>query len=286
MIVGAHQLRRRTGSTPRARESHTARLVVDDALKRAAGRVDPWVAREEGVQVPGSRYVDWLIPGLVAMGIMSNGMWGVAFSIVQARMRKLLKRMIASPMQKREYLFAHLLARLLFLAPEVGVPLGFGVLAFGMPINGSFGAIVAVTLIGSLAFGAFGLLLATRARTFEAVSGLMNMAMLPMWLLSGVFFSSSNFPRAVQPLIQALPLTALVDALRAVVLEGAHLPAVSRQLLVLAGWTVIPFALALRLVSLALTGRRAASFDNYAPDRERLPDHRRAMMTPGDRRQR
>jgi ABC-2 type transport system permease protein len=228
-------------------ESHTARLVVDDALKRAAGRADPWVAREEGVQVPGSRYVDWLIPGLVAMGIMSNGMWGVAFSIVQARMRKLLKRMVASPMQKREYLFAHLLARLLFLAPEVGVPLGFGVLAFGMPINGSLGAILAVTLTGSLAFGAFGLLLATRARTFEAVSGLMNMAMLPMWLLSGVFFSSSNFPRAVQPLIQALPLTALVDALRAVVLEGAHLPAVSRQLLVLAGWTLIPFALALRL---------------------------------------
>ncbi len=228
-------------------ESHTARLVVDDALKRAAGRVDPWVAREESVQVPGSRYVDWLIPGLVAMGIMSNGMWGVAFSIVQARMRKLLKRMIASPMQKREYLFAHLLARLLFLAPEVGVPLGFGVLAFGMPINGSLGAIVAVTLTGSLAFSAFGLLLATRARTFEAVSGLMNMAMLPMWLLSGVFFSSANFPRAVQPFIQALPLTALVDALRAVVLEGAHLPAVSRQLLVLAGWTIIPFALALRL---------------------------------------
>ena len=228
-------------------ESRTARLVVDDALKRAAGRTDPWVAREQAVEVPGSRYVDWLIPGLVAMGIMSNGMWGVAFSIVQARMRKLLKRMVASPMRKSEYLLAQLLARLLFLAPEVAVPLGFGVLAFGMPINGSIGAIIGVTLLGSLAFGAVGLLLATRARTFEAVSGLMNMAMLPMWLLSGVFFSSSNFPQVVQPAIQALPLTALVDALRAVVLEGATLPAVHRQLLVLGGWTVVPFALALRI---------------------------------------
>jgi ABC-type multidrug transport system permease subunit len=228
-------------------ESRTARLVVDDALKRAGGRVDPWVAREEGVKVPGSRYVDWLIPGLVAMGIMSNGMWGVAFSIVQARTRKLLKRMVASPMRKSEYLLAQLLARLLFLAPEVAVPLGFGILAFGMPVNGSVGAISAVTLLGSLAFGAFGLLLATRARTFEAVSGLMNFAMLPMWLLSGVFFSSSNFPKAVQPAIQALPLTALVDALRAVVLEGATLSAVHRQLFILAGWTIIPFALALRL---------------------------------------
>jgi ABC-2 type transport system permease protein len=228
-------------------ESYTARLVVDDALKRAAGRVDPWVAREEPVEVPGSRYVDWLIPGMVAMGIMSNGMWGVGFSIVQARMRKLLKRMVSSPMRKSEYLLAQLLARLIFLAPEVAVPIVFGVLAFGMPVNGSIGAITVVTLVGSLAFGAIGLLLGSRARTFEAVSGLMNMAMLPMWLLSGVFFSSSNFPLAVQPAIQALPLTALVDGLRAVVLEGATLTAVRAELLRLAIWTIVPFAVALRI---------------------------------------
>jgi ABC-2 type transport system permease protein len=228
-------------------ESRTARLVVDDALKRARGRVDPWVAREEPVDVPGSRYIDWLIPGIVGMGIMSNGMWGVGFSIVQARMRKLLKRMVASPMRKREYLLAQLLARLLFLAPEVAVPLGFGVLAFRMPMNGSIGAIVVVTLIGALAFGALGLLLGSRARTFEAVSGLMNMAMLPMWLLSGVFFSASNFPEAIQPAIQALPLTALLDALRAVVLEGATLQGVLGELAVLTLWTVVPFAIALRI---------------------------------------
>lgn len=227
-------------------ESRAARLAVDDALKRAAGRQDPWVAREEAVDVPGSRYVDWLIPGLVGMGIMSNGMWGVAFSIVQARMRKLLKRMVASPMQKRDYLLAMLLARLLFLAPEVGVPIGFGQLAFQMPVHGTFGAIAVVAVLGSLAFGSFGLLLATRARTFEAVSGLMNMAMLPMWLLSGVFFSSSNFPRVMQPFIQALPLTALVDSFRAVILEGATLASLQRPLLVLGAWTIMPFALALR----------------------------------------
>jgi ABC-type multidrug transport system permease subunit len=228
-------------------ESYTARLAVDDALKRAAGRVDPWVAREEAVEVPGSRYIDWLIPGMVGMGIMSNGMWGVGFSIVQARMRKLLKRMVSSPMRKSEYLLAQLLARLIFLAPEVAVPILFGVFAFSMPVNGSVGAITVVTLIGSLAFGAFGLLLGTRARTFEAVSGLMNLAMLPMWLLSGVFFSASNFPAAIQPVIQALPLTALVDALRAVVLEGAGVVAVRGELLILALWTVIPFAIALRI---------------------------------------
>jgi len=178
---------------------------------------------------------------------MSNGMWGVGFSIVQARMRKLLKRMIASPMQKREFLLAQLMARLLFLAPEVAVPLVFGALAFRMPINGSIGAIAVVSLVGALAFGAIGLLLGSRAKTFEAVSGLMNVAMLPMWLLSGVFFSSSNFPEAIQPMIQSLPLTALVDALRAVVLEGSSVNGVRGELVRLAIWTVAPFAVALRI---------------------------------------
>jgi ABC-2 type transport system permease protein len=227
-------------------ESRTARLVVDDALKRATGRTDPWVAGEEPVAIPGSRYVDWLIPGLVGMGIMSNGMWGVGFSIVQARLRKLLKRMVASPMQKREYLLAQMLARLIFLGPEVVVPLAFGALAFGMPIAGSVLAVTVVSIVGALAFGAIGLLIGSRARTFEAVSGLMNLVMLPMWLLSGVFFSASNFPASAQPAIQALPLTALVDALRGVVLEGATLRGVESELLLLTCWTVVPFALALR----------------------------------------
>lgn len=228
-------------------ESRTARLVVDDALKRADGRIDPWSAREQPVEVPGSRYVDWLIPGLVALGIMSNGMWGVGFSIVQARMRKLLKRMVASPMRRSEFLVAQLAARLLFLLPEVVIPLAFGALAFGMPTNGSVGALAVVSIIGALAFAALGVLLGSRARTFEGVSGLMNLAMLPMWLLSGIFFSASNFPDLMQPLIQALPLTALVDALRAVVLEGATVAAISGELARLAFWVVVPFTVALRV---------------------------------------
>lgn len=232
---------------PARGESRTARLVVDEALKRAQGRADPWTALEQPVEVPGSRYIDWLIPGMIAMGIMSNGMWGVGFPIVQARTRKLLKRMVASPMRKREYLLAPLLARLIFLAPEVAVPLAFGMLAFGMPFNGSLGALIVVAVTGALAFGAIGLLLGSRARTFEAVSGLMNVVMLPMWLLCGVFFSASNFPEASQPAIQALPLTALVDALRAVVLEGATVQGVLSELLVLGAWGVVPFALALRI---------------------------------------
>ena len=171
--------------------------------------------------MPGSRYVDWLIPGLIGMGIMTNGMWAVAFPIVNARLRKLLKRFMASPMKRWEYLLAQVLGRMVFLAPEATLPLAFGSLVLGLPILGSYAAIAVVVLVGALAFGAIGLLLGSRARTIEAVSGLVNAFQLPMWLLSGVFFSYANFPAWLQPVIHALPLTALNDALRAVMLDGA-----------------------------------------------------------------
>ena len=227
-------------------ESRLARLIVDDALQRAAGRTDRFEAREQTVNIPGSRYVDWLIPGIVGMNIMGTSMWGIGFAIVQTRMRKLLKRLVAGPMRKREFLIGQAAGRLLLLTPEAGVPLLFGVVALGMPIRGSIALLCLVSLVGALAFGGVSLLLACRARTFEAISGIMNLAMLPMWLLSGVFFSSSNFPAAMQPVIQALPLTALVNALRGVVLEGAGLAGVARDLAVLSCWGLGSFALALR----------------------------------------
>jgi ABC-2 type transport system permease protein len=232
---------------PERDESRVARLVVDEVLKRAAGRTEPWRAHEDAVRIPGSRYVDWLIPGIVALGIMNNSMWSIGFMTVQMRLRKLLKRLAASPMKKWEFLLAQVLARLLFLGPEVAVPLVFGALAYDMPVQGSVLGIAVVALSGALAFGSIGLLAGSRVRTLEAISGLMNVIMVPMWVVSGVFFSSSNFPEAMQPTIRALPLTALVDALRAVVLEGATLGAIRVELLTLAAWAIVPFAIGLRL---------------------------------------
>ena len=198
----------------------------------------------------GSRYIDWFIPGLIGMGLMTNGMWGIAFGIVQARMRKLLKRMVASPMRRREYLLAQMFARLIFVPAEVLVPLLFAIVAFGMPVNGNARDHRRRRRWSARCrSAALGLLLATRARTIEAISGLMNLVMLPMWILSGVFFSSANFPAAVQPVIQALPLTALINALRAVILDGASLGDVRSQLVLLSVWGVIPFFAALRLFS-------------------------------------
>lgn len=232
---------------PARAESRIARLVVDDALKRAAGRPDPFTAREEPVSIAGSRYIDWFIPGLVGLGLMSNGMWGVGFPVTQARMRNLLKRMVASPMRKRDYLLANMFARLLGVVPEVALPLTFGMLAFDMPLNGSWVAIGVVGLVAALTFAALGLLIGSRARTFEAISGLMNLGMIPMWILSGVFFPSSNFPDAFQPVIQALPLTATNDALRAIVLDGMSLAGVAGEIAIVGAWGIGSFFLALWL---------------------------------------
>ncbi len=175
------------------------------------------------VSAVGSRYIDWLVPGLLGMNIMGTGLWGVGFSIVQARTKKLLKRLVATPMSKAHYLLANILSRLLYLALETSVIMGFAWIAFDVRIYGSLWALGALALFGALAFGGLGLLLASRARTIEAVSGLMNLVMLPMWVLSGIFFASTNFPDAMQPFIHALPLTALIDGLRGVVNEGRSL---------------------------------------------------------------
>jgi ABC-type multidrug transport system permease subunit len=231
---------------PTREESRLAQSKVDDALQRKKGRPDPLPAVPDEIQEPGGRYIDFLVPGLVGMSLMSGGLWGVGFVTVDMRIRKVLKRFLATPMRKTDFLMGILLSRLLFLVPEILVLLVFARLAFGVVIQGSLLAVVALILLGALAFAGIGLLVASRARTLEAVSGLMNLVMLPMWVLSGIFFSSERFPDAMQPFIKALPLTPLIDALRSVILEGASLPAVWPQVAILAAYAVGSFVLALR----------------------------------------
>jgi ABC-type multidrug transport system permease subunit len=232
---------------PTRPETRAARLAVDAALQRAEGRVDVWEAAEREVVAPGARYVDWLVPGLLGMNIMSTGLWGIGFSIVYARTQKLLKRLVATPMRRSHYLLAQMLARLVFLGLEIVLLIGFARWAFDVPLVGSVASLVGACLVGALGFAGLGLLVASRARTIEAASGLLNVVMLPMWICSGVFFSSKNFPDVAQPFIDALPLTALIQMLRGVMLEGRPLAAAAPQLLILAAWGVGSFFLALRL---------------------------------------
>jgi ABC-type multidrug transport system permease subunit len=228
-------------------EGRSARMFADRAVQRAAGRADPVASSDAIIREAGSRYIDFLVPGLVGLGIMSNTLWGLGFSIVDSRRRKLTKRLIATPMSRAYYLLSYLVWRLIVLTVEVGVPVGFGALVFGVPVRGRLLDMVVICVLSSLSFSALALLIASRARTIEAVSGLMNLAQVPMWILSGVFFSAQRFPDAVQPFIAALPLTALIDALRAHMLQGAGLVQLAPQLGVLTAWLVVCFALALKL---------------------------------------
>lgn len=228
-------------------EAASARMVVDDALQRGAGRADVVPVAERHISERGWRYIDFVVPGLLGMSIMGTSIWGIGFTIVDARRRKLLKRLIATPMSRAEYLASFLAWRLLLLLFESVVIVGFGVLVFGVPVRGSVLQLAAVCLLAGFAFGGLGLLIAARPRTVEGASGLMNLVMLPMWVASGVFFSASNFPDAIQPAIQALPLTAANDALRLTMLEGAGWPQVAPELGILAAWLLVTFPIALRI---------------------------------------
>ena len=244
----AGQRRRRAYAYDDTRpDSRTARLMANDAIQRGAGRGDVVAFVDQHIHERGSRYIDFVIPGLLGMTIMGGGIWGLGFSIVDQRRKKLLKRLVATPMSRAEYLASYVISRLVMLAIEAGVLLGFVVLFFGVPMRGSWWSLAAIIVLSALAFGGLGLLIASRSKTIEGVSGLMNLSMLPMWVLSGVFFSSENFPRAIQPFIKALPLTATNDALRANMLRGVDLPGVLPQLAVLAAWTIVCFTIALRV---------------------------------------
>jgi ABC-type multidrug transport system permease subunit len=181
------------------------------------------------------------------MNLMGSGIWGIGFAIVDSRSKRLLKRLMATPMSRSEFLLSFLLSRLFFLVLEVLALVGFGALVFGVPLRGPLIDLGIICLVSALAFGALGLLIAARAKTIEGVSGLMNLVMLPMWIFSGVFFSSSTFPDAVQPLIKLLPLTAAIDALRANMLEGTAISGLGMEMAIVSGWLVVSFFAALKL---------------------------------------
>ncbi len=228
-------------------DARTARLLADQAVQSYAGRHAVVHADNELVHEKGARYIDFVVPGLLGMNLMGPAIWGMGFAIVEARQKKLLKRLVASPMPKWQYLASFILSRLLMLAIEVVVFLGFAGLAFGVPFRGSLWELAFLCILISLSFSALGLLTASRAKTMEAANGLMNLVMLPMWILSGVFFSAARFPAIIQPFIRALPLTAAIDTLRGNMLQGMNMGQMITPIAILLAWLVIPFAVSLKI---------------------------------------
>ncbi len=232
---------------PSRPDSRIARLETNDAIQKAGGRTDAVPVENRESSEPGSRYIDFLIPGLLGMNLMGTGMWGVGFSVATSRMQKLLKRLASTPMRKSQYFLSHMLSRLTFLILEVVTIVAFGWIIFDVKVYGSLLLLGVVSVLGAFTFSGLGLLTASRAQTIEGVSGLMNLVMVPMWILSGVFFSSERFPDAMQPFIRVLPLTALNDALRAVMIEGRGIVAISSEIGILVAWCVLSFVVALKI---------------------------------------
>ena len=228
-------------------DARTARLLADRAVQSSAGRKEPVSASNELVHETGARYIDFVVPGLLGMNLMSSAIWGMGFAIVEARQKKLLKRLVASPMPKWQYLASFVLSRLAMLAVEVAAFLSFAHFVFQVPFRGPIWQLLLLCVLTSLSFSALGLLVASRAKTMEAASGLMNLAMLPMWILSGVFFSASRFPAVIQPIVRALPLTAAIDALRGNMLQGLQLGHLISPVAILLAWLIVPFFIALRI---------------------------------------
>jgi ABC-type multidrug transport system permease subunit len=231
---------------PRRADSRLARYAVEAVLLRSEQRSAP-MPEIKHLEQAGSRYIDFLLPGMIGLGLMGGGMWGVGFVVVDMRVRNLLKRFLATPMRRSDFLLAIMFSRLVFTLGDIVILLVFGYAVFQVRCQGSYLDFTIATLLGAAAFAGLGLLVASRAQTLETVSGLMNLVMLPMWIVSGVFFSSERFPDAAQPIINLLPLTALNQLLRAIMLEGQSLVAQWPQTALLAGYAVITFTIALRI---------------------------------------
>jgi ABC-2 type transport system permease protein len=231
---------------PTRPEGRTARAITDAALQSAAGADRPVTVRVAEIRQRGARYIDWLIPGLIGFNLLSTSLWAIGFYVVQMRANRQLKRLVATPMRRRDFLVSQMLARLAFVVIEVPLLLVFAHFVFGVRIEGSIAALSLLIVIGTISFSGLGLLSAAWPRTVEGVSGIINVILMPMVVLSGVFFTASRFPDAVQPLIRALPLTALNDALRAVINDGRPLTAVGPEIWVLVVWAVVTYGVALR----------------------------------------
>ncbi|HYS09875.1 MAG TPA: ABC transporter permease [Myxococcales bacterium] len=227
---------------PARPESRLARALADAALHPPG----PPATVDKPVVEPGSRYIDFLIPGLIGMQLMSAGMWGIGYVIVDMRTKKLLKRLMATPMSRAQFLWSFVVMRALFLLLELPLLIGFAWIVFKVGLAGSALLLLGISLLGALAFAGIGLLVASRAPNTQTVTGLINLVMLPMFVTSGVFFSTARFPDSIQPLLRILPLTALNDALRAVMIDGAGVRAVAMQCALLAGTAALSFAAALR----------------------------------------
>lgn len=234
-------------SDPTRPEAMLARLLVERCLGEAASGEARGVRPVHEVEDrPGSRYIDFLIPGLIGLNLLGAGMWGVGFNLVQMRVGNLLRRIFVTPMRRSEFLAGYLLGRSVLVIPEAFAIMAFGVFLWGVPFRGSLLAALVLIVVGGWVFTAIGCLLACRARTTETIGGLMNAVQLPMWILGGTFFANEGLEGPMRWAAESMPLTHVNRALRDVMLEPGTLVDVWAPVAALAVTGVLCFTLAMR----------------------------------------
>jgi ABC-2 type transport system permease protein len=209
-------------------------------LRREGSSIDP-------LQAQGTRYIDFLIPGLIALGIMNSCLWGIGWSLIETRMKKLMRRMVATPMKRSVFLSSHIVTRIILGGVETILLFLFAWLYFGTTITGSVPAFITLFIAGVLAFAGIAILAASRTDKTEIGNGLINAVTLTMTILSGIFFNYHNFPDWAVPVIQALPLTILADGVRAIFIEAAGFREVMVPIIILTVTGLITFGVGLRI---------------------------------------
>jgi ABC-type multidrug transport system permease subunit len=215
-------------------------------LERELAGVSKGNSAVRAMEAKGTRYIDFLIPGLIGLGIMNGCMWGVGWNLIETRMKKLLRRMVATPMKKPVFMGALIVTRIILGTFETLLLIGFAYFYFGMEITGSLPALVIIFLAGMLAFSGIAILTACRTAKTEVANGLINAVTLTMMILSGIFFNYHNFPDWAISFIQILPLTILADSIRAVFIEAATLSDIIVPTLILSLTGLITFILGLK----------------------------------------
>lgn len=221
---------------PVNRVSGHARAYVDGVIQRAAGRRDPVVTQDQPMTITGTRYIDFLVPGLMALSIMTSSLFGTGMLIVSNRRENLLKRYLATPMRPVEYIISHLFGRSFILAMEVVTILFASFAMFRFQVAGSYLSLAVFAVLGAGSFTTLAILCGSRTANPATMNGMTNLISIPMMLVSGVWFSRANFPEWISEAARFLPLSALVDGLRRIALEGASLGSLTHEIAVLTAY--------------------------------------------------
>jgi len=232
---------------PHNSQAQLAYMRLTALIKSPASTADTGQNQISPLTLKGVRYIDFLIPGILSMGIMSSILWGISYTIIELRSQKLLRRMVATPMKKSNYLIALMFVRILMNVVEALILILFAMLLFGIRIQGNIGALAVLFFAGNIAFTGLAILISTRTAKTEVGTGWINAVQMPMMILSGIFFSYHNFPAWSIPVIKALPLTALTDGVRSIFNEGAGWVEIITPSIALSAFGIVCFIIGSRL---------------------------------------